>query len=433
MECEDEDPGFWFGSRHNVWGFGKVMYDLLTLSEFEELYEVLRMEPVRHLKYWYNFRLTEQEYHSSGQHFMPEIRTIRQPEYSLRLRELIRECLRLNINHRPSPEVLLEMTSCGLNIAIAKARTASGQQVDLEDRLYFKGNEINRMTPGTTNFRMSDRMWRELQNNLFPDETPLNLPRAWNGYRLRDQQRQEDDRRRAIEQARRDAKTTADGEVYDLLNRNREFEAQLAGLKGKRKVDALDTNGGDQGRLGGNVSKKWQFPGLGRGSGAGVFGRGSGRPLRGSTASGEGFPGRLSNRGNGNETQPQVPDSSGSTKDKAKEGTGSSQNDDGNGQVDTRAFGLHDIDDPLRQLQIERFMKEDSNLKFADVFEALSSTNWDNWSARMRLNELTFGKGRDGGDSEGEGEADEYAEDVDEKNMQDYVEESMQDDDDDDL
>ena len=37
---------------------------------------------------------------------------------------------------------------------------------------------------------MTTRMWQELQENRFPDETPFNPPRAWNAYRRRDKDRQ---------------------------------------------------------------------------------------------------------------------------------------------------------------------------------------------------------------------------------------------------
>jgi hypothetical protein len=95
IQSKNESPGFCFEAAHNVWGFGKTTYDLLTLSNWKDLYDKMQMD--NSSSQVHVTRLTKAEYYSSGEHIISEIQTPRKPEYSVRLRELVRDCLRAKI------------------------------------------------------------------------------------------------------------------------------------------------------------------------------------------------------------------------------------------------------------------------------------------------------------------------------------------------
>ena len=118
------------------------MYDLLTLSEPHELFEKAQLYSTRNAKYPLRTKLREQDYYKREEHFIPEIRTMRKVEYSSRLRELIRNCLKPRIDQRPTPIDLLGMTRQGLNITLHASLVASDRTTHREERVYFKGNEI---------------------------------------------------------------------------------------------------------------------------------------------------------------------------------------------------------------------------------------------------------------------------------------------------
>lgn len=252
IQSKNESPGFCFEAAHNVWGFGKIMYDLLTLSNWTDLYDEMQMDnPSSRV---HVTRLTEAEYYSGGEHIIPEVQTLRKPEYSMSLRELVRDCLRAKIELRPNPATLLERTSRGLNICIAKTRERAGQVSGVfSDRVYYKGNEINRMEPGSPKWPASYNAWARIKDNPYPNETPLNPPRIFNPYRARDEKWRQD---------QRDADAAARAR---LEANNEQLLAELAALKGKRKATDLEPPVNDAEGSVGNNSKKQQLKQVNKG------------------------------------------------------------------------------------------------------------------------------------------------------------------------
>ncbi len=156
------NPGYKFLSAHNVWGLGKLMYDLLKLA------------------YWYGLddgmRSTTEElyYQEYDQHAIPEITTRKKPEYSTTLRELVRECLHIEIRKRPTPDQLLARTREGLETAMRSRRRNADESNNAEvsknpPRVYYMGSEINHMPIGDAEIRMGRDEWREFRGDLWPD------------------------------------------------------------------------------------------------------------------------------------------------------------------------------------------------------------------------------------------------------------------------
>lgn len=82
---------------------------------------------------------------------MPVIRTTRTPEYSAELRQMIRMCLRPDPSTRPDFEQLYSDVNRRLvEIASASRRLRGNDQgaAHQEERLYYRGNEINTMQIG---------------------------------------------------------------------------------------------------------------------------------------------------------------------------------------------------------------------------------------------------------------------------------------------
>lgn len=150
------EPGYKFLAAHNVWGFGKVMYDMLTLSWSDELDEKMHKTT------------TEAEYYGSlREHAIPEIRTNKKPEYSSDLRDLIRECLHIEIGKRPTPQQLLERTQRGLEAA-AQSRLQGADDHD-GPRVYHMGNEINHMLRGDAGLPAQRSDWKAIREQFWMD------------------------------------------------------------------------------------------------------------------------------------------------------------------------------------------------------------------------------------------------------------------------
>jgi hypothetical protein len=167
MEKAMRDPGYKFSSAHNVWGFGKVMHDMMTLEYPGKLDEQM------------NFTTTEHRYyHDYNQHAIPEMTTAKNPEYSSSLRELIRECVHIDMARRPTPKQLLARTQSGLADAASHASQEAGPLKG--PRVYYMGNEINHMPLGDANQPMSRGAWRSVRDEVFtvPHWQPL-LSARW--------------------------------------------------------------------------------------------------------------------------------------------------------------------------------------------------------------------------------------------------------------
>jgi hypothetical protein len=153
-EANMEDPGYQFLSRHNVWGFGKLLHDMLTLHYPDKLDSLMKST-------------TEEKYYLQlDQHAIDPITTNKSPEYSLEIRELIRECLHIKIEKRPTPQELLRRTEAGLAAAINSRRDTGHKK---GPRVYYMGHEINHMPLGNAGIEMDRREFRAIRNAYWPD------------------------------------------------------------------------------------------------------------------------------------------------------------------------------------------------------------------------------------------------------------------------
>lgn len=147
----------------NVWGMGVIMYELLTLHQAQYALFLDESDP------------------RGGIEGLSEIRTSKTPEYSDPLRTLIRECLRPDPRERPVIEEIQ------IQIGVARRHMASvgftqrGSDKTTphpDERLYYRGNEIESMEPGDwvpTVGRHVDQNKAETGFNN-PSETPLMVP-----------------------------------------------------------------------------------------------------------------------------------------------------------------------------------------------------------------------------------------------------------------
>jgi len=200
QEEYDPKPGFVFTQAHNIWCFGKVMYDMMTLAERGELYDKIGVGGCKNAAdvdsgYSGGFKpndevvYSEDVYYENGEHALDEITTRRKPEYSPGLRKLIRQCLEVNMRYRPTPEELLDATNKGLAAALATARQQHGADAPRAERLFYRENQINRMAPGSPKWEPNTNMYRRLTEPVDDEWTPLNLPRHWNPYYFRQRER----------------------------------------------------------------------------------------------------------------------------------------------------------------------------------------------------------------------------------------------------
>lgn len=118
-------------SQTNIWAVGAVMHELLTL----------------HYVWPALFAGTAPRGTMEG---LPDITTGKVPEYSIALRSLIQKCLRPRPDHRPRLARLRRKVGeyrQQLTDDLDQERTADLVPLD-EERLYFRGKEIETMAPG---------------------------------------------------------------------------------------------------------------------------------------------------------------------------------------------------------------------------------------------------------------------------------------------
>ena len=134
-----DDPWYLRGnqgklSAHtNIWAMGVVMYELLTLHRVNTALFVTEVDP------------------DGGVEGLKEIHTSKNPEYSDLLRTLIMECLRPNPKERPTvEEVQIRIDIARRHMAdVGFTRRGNDKTIPHPDeRLYYRGKEIEPMQPG---------------------------------------------------------------------------------------------------------------------------------------------------------------------------------------------------------------------------------------------------------------------------------------------
>lgn len=129
----------------NIWGIGAIMFELLT-NEAVVLY------------------LSDEEW-TLNEAFQ-QIPNVRNPRYSSALTELIRLCLMPEPWDRPSIEEL--ELKIGVRCQSVTDELAANPSLHQQDRLYYKGSEINQMPPGDWNY------WNPVREYvLTPSEDPF--------------------------------------------------------------------------------------------------------------------------------------------------------------------------------------------------------------------------------------------------------------------
>ena len=128
-----EVAGLKFGPEFNVWAFGKIMYDLLTLSESFSLDEVMGF-------------YDQGDYRTGNLvDLLAVMGDEKPPQYLDLLCTLVAECLNPEKGYRPTPEELVEVTRVGLTdtrtIAIANEKPRGGGEDPVRNRLYFRAGE----------------------------------------------------------------------------------------------------------------------------------------------------------------------------------------------------------------------------------------------------------------------------------------------------
>lgn len=119
-------------SQTNLWAVGATMYELLTLH------------------YVWPALFAEGTDPKGTMEGLPDITTGKIPEYSAELRMLIQRCLRPRADHRPNlARLRRKVGEYRQKMADNLDQTRKDDLVPLdEERLYFRGKEIETMKPG---------------------------------------------------------------------------------------------------------------------------------------------------------------------------------------------------------------------------------------------------------------------------------------------
>jgi hypothetical protein len=87
--------------RSNIWPIALVIHLLMTMIEIEDF-----VRPTDHIR--------EEDFIRFGKHFMGPIQTGQNPDYSERIRDLVRDCLNPKIESRPTASSLVTRTRARL-------------------------------------------------------------------------------------------------------------------------------------------------------------------------------------------------------------------------------------------------------------------------------------------------------------------------------
>lgn len=190
-EQEDADPGYMFLEQFNVWGVGKLMYDLATLSYPDE--------------YRRRWAASEEVYHQNGRDVLGDYQTApfrfstgmpdAQNPYSRDLMDLISQCLRPSIEDRIELGDLYSQVQNHLH----HFDTSDSENEDGDDdnspndnddqsnkKLYFKDNEINAMPLGNAPFTTeASEYLRVLEETVGDDPNWQELQLPPNAYQER--------------------------------------------------------------------------------------------------------------------------------------------------------------------------------------------------------------------------------------------------------
>jgi len=198
----------------NIWAIGMVMYQLVTLDEPHEVDNMVN-------------RMNENRLRSQRGRVVRSAGTMRHPDYDETLLELVLDCLRLTPEERPTPERALQTIDGWLQYHHENV------QMDLTmqdgEKVFYKANEINYMSPGGFDFGITDKWWKGYFNRdeIWLDENwgklkPPGRPEYLDPWRGEKHGRDEEDdyigpatalQRENDRMKRR--KTDADGDIYD--------------------------------------------------------------------------------------------------------------------------------------------------------------------------------------------------------------------------
>ncbi|KKY22773.1 putative ca2+ calmodulin-dependent protein kinase [Phaeomoniella chlamydospora] len=147
-----------FDEKHNIWCIGAVCYELLYVLPFD-----LASAYNQGKKLYKDQHVVDEIHTARGNPDKPgrKAKGSRDEEYSLALRELIRQCIHPDPEKRPTARQLFERTEKRMHDHLNETRKKVRRHANgpLEGQaynkrsdphsLYFRGNEINEMAPGT--------------------------------------------------------------------------------------------------------------------------------------------------------------------------------------------------------------------------------------------------------------------------------------------
>ena len=167
-----ESTGFKFDSKHNVWAVGKIMHDMITLAYWDLLNA--QMDDRHHKSYWVDV--------APGTVFPP---MDSDEVYSPDLLGLVRECLTVIIAERLDPtELLGRIVDHMKGSKPIKRKRAEDDEGEREDRVYYRGNEINQLAPGDAEDNIvyvpgdwEDLVLKDIDRTLEPLRPPMEFRR----------------------------------------------------------------------------------------------------------------------------------------------------------------------------------------------------------------------------------------------------------------
>ena len=175
-----------FKPASNIWAVGKIIYDLAYhtkpsyyLEEFGNLAQDATAQEAR--------------YKDVGGDMLDAARTVPALLYTDELQDLIYDCMNVRQRRRPNATDLVRATKYHLDACVTAAQTMTADEREAL-RVFYKGNEINQMTPGPCNFDKTDDLFDFLMKNKYQDPAleQLNLPdNGWQAHKQRFQDDQD--------------------------------------------------------------------------------------------------------------------------------------------------------------------------------------------------------------------------------------------------